>query len=39
MSILELCSMGNIHISRVEDDYALAFAGGDVDEIMEKIVE
>ena len=39
MSILELCSMGNIHISRVEDDYALAFAGGDVDEIMEKIIE
>ena len=39
MSILELCSMGSIHISRDEDDYALAFAGGDVDEIMEKIVE
>ena len=39
MSILELCSMGSIHISRAEDDYALAFAGGNVDEIMEKIVE
>ena len=39
MSILELCSMGSIHISRAGDDYALAFAGGDVDEIMEKIVE
>ena len=39
MSILELCSMGSIHISRTGDDYALAFAGGDVDEIMEKIVE
>lgn len=39
MSILELCSMGSIHISRTGDDYALAFAGGNVDEIMEKIVE
>ena len=39
MSILELCSMGSIHIRRTEDDYALAFAGGNVDEIMEKIVE
>lgn len=39
MSILELCSMGSIHINRMEDDYALTFAGGDVDEIMEKIIE
>lgn len=39
MSILELCSMGSIHISAVEDDYSLQFVGGDVDEIMEKIVE
>ena len=39
MSILELCSMGSIHISRTGDDSALAFAGGNVDEIMEKIVE
>ena len=31
--------MGSIHISRAGEDYALAFAGGDVDEIMEKIVE
>ena len=39
MSVLELCSMGSIHISRTGDDYALAFAGGDVNEIMKKIVE
>ena len=39
MSVLELCSMGNVHISRVGEDYVLAFAGGDVDEIMEKIIE
>lgn len=39
VSILELCSMGSIHISREGEDYALAFTGGDVDEIMEKIIE
>ncbi len=39
MSVLELCSMGSIRISRKDQDYALEFAGGDVDEIIEKIVE
>lgn len=39
VSVLELCSMGSIHISRAGEDYALEFAGGDVDEIMEKIIE
>lgn len=39
MSILELCSMGSIHIDCSGEDYVLEFAGGDVDEIMEKIVE
>ena len=39
MSVLELCSMGNIHISRSGDDYTVEFTGGDVDEIIEKIVE
>ena len=39
MSILELCSMGSIHIDRSGEDYVLEFSGGDVDEIMEKIVE
>ena len=39
MSILELCSMGSIYISRSDDDYELEFAGGDVDKIMEKIIE
>ena len=39
MSILELCSMGNIHITRSGGDYTVAFVGGDVDEIIEKIVE
>ena len=39
MSVLELCSMGNIHISRSGEDYMVEFTGGDVDEIIEKIVE
>ena len=37
LSVLELCSMGSIHIDRREGDYAVAFVGGDVDEILEKI--
>ena len=39
VSVLELCSMGNIRISRCGDDYEVEFTGGDVDEIVEKIVE
>lgn len=39
MSVLELCSMGSIHIERTENGYDVSFAGGDVDEIIEKIVE
>ena len=37
MSVLEMCSMGSIRIERRGEDYALTFAGGDVDEILEKI--
>ena len=39
ISVLELCSMGSIAINRTESDYELEFVGGDVDEIVEKIVE
>ena len=39
MSVLELCSMGNIEIEKNENDYSLRFTGGDVDEIIEKIEE
>lgn len=39
VSVLELCSMGSIHIDRCENDYVVEFIGGDVDEIIEKIVE
>ncbi len=39
ISVLELCSMGSIHIDRADNGYSLSFTGGDVDEIIEKIVE
>lgn len=39
VSVLELCSMGSISIDREGDDYELSFVGGDVDEIIEKIIE
>ena len=39
VSVLELCSMGSVSIERGDGDYDLAFVGGDVDEIIDKIVE
>lgn len=39
VSVLELCSMGSIRIEHLEDGYCVSFVGGDIDEIMEKIVE
>ena len=40
ISILELCSMGSIRLTGREDgDYAVTFVGGDVDEILEQIIE
>ena len=39
VSVLELCSIGSVRIEREEDSYSLSFVGGNVDEIMEKIVE
>ena len=41
LSVLELCSMGSIvvSVSRRGDGYDLSFAGGDIDEIIEKIEE
>ncbi len=39
ISILELCSMGSIELYGDEADYSLKFVGGDVDEILENIVE
>ena len=39
VSILELCSMGHIHMTRSEDDIILEFLGGDTDDILKKISE
>ena len=39
ISILELCSMGSIELSGDEADYTLSFIGGNVNEILERIVE
>ena len=39
LSVLELCSVGSVHIDREETGYRLSFTGGDVDEILEKIEE
>lgn len=39
VSVLELCGMGSVSVVRTEDDYLVRFTGGDVEEIMEKIVE
>ncbi len=39
VSVLELCSLGSVRIEHEGEDYRLCFVGGDVDEILEKIVE
>ena len=39
VSVLELCSLGSVRIEREGEDYCLCFVGGDVEEILEKIVE
>lgn len=40
MSVLELCSMGSIRIERGDDgDYSLQFVGGDMDSIIDSIIE
>ena len=39
VSILELCSIGGLRIDHREEEYILSFVDGDVDEILEKIVE
>lgn len=39
ISILELCSIGSIEIDGEEGDYSLRFVGGDIEEILQRIVE
>jgi len=39
ISVLELCSMGSVVVTRDGDDFSVEFSGGDIDEIMEQIIE
>ena len=39
ISVLELCSMGSVHIDREESGYRLSYVGGETDELLEKIEE
>ena len=39
MSVLEMCSMGSVRVDRRDGEYVVEFVGGDVDEILEKIVD
>lgn len=39
ISILELCSIGSIEIDGEEGDYSLRFVGGDIEDILQRIVE
>ncbi|MCR5577281.1 MAG: segregation/condensation protein A [Oscillospiraceae bacterium] len=39
LSVLELCSMGSVEIGREGEEYRLRFVGGDVDEILDRIIE
>lgn len=39
ISVLELCSMGSLHIGEEGDDFVLTFTGGDTDKIIEAIEE
>lgn len=39
ISILELCSMGSVELTGDESNYTLSFIGGNVNEILERIVE
>ena len=37
LSVLELCSMGSVHIEREEAGYRLEYIGGETEELLEKI--
>ena len=39
LSVLELCSMGGVHIEREEQGYLLSLTGADMEKILEKIEE
>ena len=39
VSVLEMCSLGSVRVEKRNGDYVAEFIGGDVDEILEKIIE
>ena len=39
VSILELCSLGHVHLSRQDEDIIMEFMGGDTDDILKMISE
>lgn len=39
LSVLELCSMGGIKLTRSDDDFVVEFVGGNVEEILDRIEE
>lgn len=39
ISILELCSMGNLTVESDDGDYSVSYAGGETDEILDRIIE
>lgn len=39
VSILELCSLGHVHLSRQDEDIIMEFMGGDTDDILKTISE
>ncbi len=39
LSVLELCSMGGITVGREGEDYTVRFAGGNMEELLERIEE
>lgn len=39
LSVLELCSIGSIHVGTTEDGYELSFIGGDLEKILDSISE
>ena len=39
ISVLELCSIGSVILEGEEGNYTLKFAGGEIEDILERIVE
>ena len=39
MSVLELCSLGSVTIQHTDDDYFVEFSGGELEDILDRIIE